>query len=126
MRERAAKVNGTRSVFALVTIAAWFCLSNHCALGLALPAPETATTAETGGCPMHSAPAKKMPVSKTPCCKDAIVAKCLTKATPFALRFVGPCDYAAEIFGRRVACIRLGKTPVGHSAGRFTNSQESR
>src|SRR5204863_1411320 len=97
MRERAAKVNGTRSVFALVTIAAWFCLSNHCALGLALPAPETA---ETGGCPMHSAPAKKIPVSKTPCCKDvrAIVAKCLTKATPFALRFVGPCDYAAEIF----------------------------
>ena len=101
MRERAARANGARSVFALVTIAAWFCLSNHCALGLALPAPETATTAETGGCPMHSAPAKKMPVSKTPCCKDvrAVVAKCLTKATPFALRFVGPCDYAAEIFG---------------------------
>ncbi|MEY2509516.1 MAG: hypothetical protein QOE26_279 [Verrucomicrobiota bacterium] len=101
MRERAAKVKGARSVFALVTIAAWFCLSNHCALGLALPAPDASTTAETGGCPMHSAPEKKQPVSKTPCCKDvrAVVAKCVTKARPFVLRIVGPTDYAAEIFG---------------------------
>lgn len=100
MRVRAAKVNGARSVFALVTIAAWFCLSNHCALGLALPAPEAATTAETGGCPMHSSPAKKTPVSKTPCCKDlrAVVAKYVTKARPFAVRLVGPNDYATEIF----------------------------
>jgi len=100
MRVRAAKVNGARSVFALVTIAAWFCLSNHCALGLALPAPEVVTTAETGGCPMHSAPANKKPVSKTPCCKEvrAVVAKCVTRAAPFRLRFAAPCDYAAGIF----------------------------
>jgi hypothetical protein len=99
MRGRAAKVNVARAVFALVTIAAWFCLSNHCALGLALPAPEGAATAETGGCPMHSAPANKKPVSKTPCCKEvrAVVAKCVNTARPVALRLLGPTEYAAEI-----------------------------
>jgi hypothetical protein len=82
MRERAAKANWARTVFALVTIAAWFCLSNHCALGLALSAPEADTTAETGGCPMHSAPVKKDPAPKTPCCKGirAVVAKVVKTA----------------------------------------------
>jgi hypothetical protein len=55
---------------------------------------------EAEGCPMHSAPAKKKPVSKTPCCKDlrAVVAKILNKATPFASQSVGRFDYAAENF----------------------------
>ena len=97
-----------------LTITAWVLLSNHCALGVVARPVETG--AEASGCPMHSAPAKKMPASKTPCCKDvrAVVAKCLTKATPFALRFVGPCDYAAEIFGvlLRVA-IEIGSLDTG-------------
>jgi hypothetical protein len=50
---------------------------------------------------MHSAPEKKEPVSKTPCCKDvrAVVAKSVTNAMPFSLRLAAPCEYAAEIFG---------------------------
>ena len=49
---------------------------------------------------MHSAPAKKKPVSKTPCCKElrAVVAKIFNKAMPFASRSVGACDYVAEKF----------------------------
>jgi hypothetical protein len=82
----------------LITIAAWVLLSNHCALGV-IAAPENPEP-EMVGCPMHSAPAKKEPVSKTPCCKDlrAVVAKILNKATPFAARSVGRCDYAAQNF----------------------------
>src|SRR6266404_5022523 len=101
MRERAARVNGARSVFLLVTIAAWLCLSNHCALGLALPAPESAATAETGGCPMHSAPAKKKPAAKTPCCKEirAVVAKCVQVAA-LEMRPMASPDYAPEILLR--------------------------
>jgi hypothetical protein len=93
-------MNVARSVFALVTITAWFCLSNHCALGLASPAPEAATTAETGGCPMHSTPANKKPASKTPCCKEvrAVVAKCVTRAAQLRLRSAVPRDYAEDIF----------------------------
>ena len=85
-----------RSTVVVLSLTAWFLLSNHCALGgVAAPA------GEAGGCPMHSAPAKKKPVSKTPCCKDlrALLAKCVTKATPLAPPVSGRCDYAAEIFG---------------------------
>ena len=47
---------------------------------------------------MHSAPAKKKPAAKIPCCKEvrAIVVKCL-QASPAAARLVGLRDYAAEI-----------------------------
>jgi len=47
---------------------------------------------------MHSAPAKKKPAPKIPCCKEvrAIMAKCL-KASPGAKRLIGLRDYAAEI-----------------------------
>jgi len=48
---------------------------------------------------MHSAPVKKKPVPKTPCCKDvrAVVAKCVT-ANPLAIRLIGIREYAAENF----------------------------
>jgi hypothetical protein len=50
-------------------------------------------------CPMHSAPAKKKPATKIPCCKEvrAIVVKCV-QARPVAARVIGLHDYAAEIF----------------------------
>jgi hypothetical protein len=49
---------------------------------------------------MHSAPAKKKPAAKIPCCKEvrAIVAKCV-QASPVAARSINLDDYAAEIFG---------------------------
>jgi hypothetical protein len=89
----------TRSTVVVLSLTAWFLLSNHCALGM-VAAPENSEP-EMDGCPMHSAPAKKDPAPKIPCCKDlrAVVAKILNKATPVALQIAGPCDYAAEIFG---------------------------
>jgi hypothetical protein len=80
-----------------LSIAAWIVLSNHCALAaVALPVE---TVAEASGCPMHSAPAKKKPAAKFPCCKDlrAVAAKAAASATA-AIRFVAAQDYAAEIF----------------------------
>jgi hypothetical protein len=98
MRERWAKGNGARSAFAVLTIAAWFCLSNHCALGLALPATEPIPAAETDGCPMHSAPAKKNPATTTPCCKNvrAVVAKTVA-ATAIIARSIGAQTFAAQL-----------------------------
>ena len=51
---------------------------------------------------MHSAPAKKKPAAKTPCCKEvrAVVAKSLSKVLTFALRDTDRIDYAREIFVR--------------------------
>ena len=82
----------------LLTIAAWLLISNHCALATIASSAESAP--EMDGCPMHSAPEKQQPVSKTPCCKDlrAVVAKSVTKATPFNLRFAARWKYATEIF----------------------------
>ena len=87
-----------RSTVVVLSLTAWFLLSNHCALGVIATSSGAAPEAE--GCPMHSASGKKKPVSKTPCCKDlrAVVAKILNKATPFASRSVGRCEYAAENF----------------------------
>ena len=47
---------------------------------------------------MHSAPAKKKPAAKIPCCKEvrALVVKCL-QASPAVERFISLRDYAAEI-----------------------------
>jgi hypothetical protein len=47
---------------------------------------------------MHSAPAKKKPAAKVPCCKDvrAVVAKCVS-ANPAALRLVGSLDYVTDV-----------------------------
>jgi hypothetical protein len=87
-----------RSTVVVLSLTAWFLLSNHCALGVIAASDEPVSGA--GGCPMHSAPEKKNPVSKTPCCKDlrAVVAKGVTTATPFQLRFAAPWEYATKIF----------------------------
>jgi hypothetical protein len=79
-----------------LTIAAWFCLSNHCALAVVSTAEESAS--QMSGCPMHSAPAKKKPTTKIPCCKElrAIVVKCV-QASPVAARLIGLREYATEI-----------------------------
>ncbi|HEY8834785.1 MAG TPA: hypothetical protein VIM09_04315 [Chthoniobacterales bacterium] len=79
----------------LLTISAWFLLSNHCALGI------FAAPAEAGGCPMHSAPAKKKPAAKTPCCKEirAVVAKWVQVAA-LEMRPIASQDYAPGIFLR--------------------------
>jgi hypothetical protein len=98
MRRLAAIGMTARSTVVVLSLTAWFLLSNHCALGVIAASSKAAPEAE--GCPMHSAPAKKKPVSQTPCCKDvrAVVAKVLNKATPFASCSIGRFDYAAENF----------------------------
>ena len=93
---RTRAIGRTTVAFAVaLTIAAWFSLSNHCALGSVARVSE----ASSNSCPMHSAPEKKKPATKTPCCKDvrAVVAKCVT-ANPIAMRLIGPRDYVPEIF----------------------------
>jgi hypothetical protein len=87
----------TRWTTTLLALTTWFLLSNHCALGSLAPPAES--TPEVSGCPMHSAPAKKNPAAKTPCCKDlrALVAKCV-KAASGAGRLIGARDYAEQIF----------------------------
>jgi hypothetical protein len=90
-----------RSILTLVVIASWLSLSNHCAIALVLPAPESGTQVESGGCPMHSTPVKKKPAAKPPCCKDvrAVVAKCLT-ASAATVRLLSSFDYATNIVVR--------------------------
>ena len=113
MRRLAAIGLTGRSTVVVLSLTAWFLLSNHCALGVIAATTEAA---KAGGCPMHSAPAKKKPAPNLPCCKDlrAVVAKTLNKATPYAPRIAGPRDYAAEIFGRppRVA-LEIGGLDTG-------------
>ena len=60
----------SRSTTVLLTIAAWLCLSNHCALGLGSLSSPASEKTEADACPMHSAPAKKKPAANPPCCKD--------------------------------------------------------
>ncbi len=88
-----------RSTVVLLSLTAWFLLSNHCALGVINSPAEVAP--EAGGCPMHATPAKKKPAGKLPCCRDvhAVVAKEVTNSIPLPLRFVGPCDYVTRVFG---------------------------
>ncbi|MFL6590242.1 MAG: hypothetical protein ACJ8M4_08720 [Chthoniobacterales bacterium] len=94
-----------RSFVVVLSLAAWFALSNHCVLAVVTAAK---SVSERDDCPMHSAPAKKMPAAKAPCCKEvrAIVAKSVT-ATPGLFRMIASPDYAAEIFGEaiRVAAV---------------------
>jgi hypothetical protein len=99
MRGAAAMKLTRRWIAVLLTISAWFLLSNHCALGIiAVPA---GATPEAGGCPMHSAPARKKPAAKTPCCKEirAVVAKCVQVAA-LEMRPIASQDYAPKIFLR--------------------------
>jgi hypothetical protein len=100
----------------LLTIGAWFVLSNHCALGV------IAVTADSepqmSGCPMHSAPAKKKTAPKMSCCKDvrAVVAKGVGAMAP-GVRLISPPDYAPEIFrllpGAAIAVQTLDTGPPG-------------
>jgi hypothetical protein len=86
-----------RSTVVFLSIAAWMVLSNHCAIGMvALPADSEVEASE---CPMHSAPAKKKPAAKIPCCKDlrAVAAKA-AKAMAATIRLAGAQDYAVGIF----------------------------
>jgi hypothetical protein len=80
----------------VLSLVAWFALSNHCALGSVAATGQPA--AEMSGCPMHSSPAKKTPTTRTPCCKDvrAIVAKCVS-ANSCVARLVGSREIAREI-----------------------------
>jgi len=82
----------------LLTIAAWVCLANHCALGLSMPPAEGVV--EAGQCPMHSAPAKQKPATHLPCCKDlrAVASPVVKSVATAAQQLVGSQDYAAEIF----------------------------
>jgi hypothetical protein len=86
----------TRAAAAFLSIAAWFCLSNHCVFGTV--APSVPAESEAGGCPMHSVPAKKKSAPKPPCCKEvrAILAKCVT-ANPAVVRLIAAPDYATLI-----------------------------
>jgi hypothetical protein len=88
-----------RLLIVVLSLAAWFSLSNHCAIGRVASSTGSVAESESAGCPMHSDPAKKKPATKTPCCKDlrAIVAKSLA-AHPVALRVTGSREYAPEVF----------------------------
>ena len=101
MLRRSAGHGFRPAVVALVTLFAWFCLANHCVLGRSLGSSEDAPSGEPNGCPMHSAPAKKNPATKIPCCKDlrAVIAKCVS-ATPVTPRLLGSCDYPARLLAR--------------------------
>jgi len=90
-----------RSSVVILSLAAWFALSNHCALG-ALVSPIESLSPATG-CPMHSAPVKKLPPAKGPCCKDvrAVIAKWVG-ANPGFLRMAALQDYPALIFAEPI------------------------
>jgi hypothetical protein len=105
MRKAATIWMMTRSSVVILSLAAWFLLSNHCALGAIVVTADSES--QVSGCPMHSAPAKKDPGSKTPCCKDvrAVIAKCVGATTP-GVRLICPPGYAPEIF-RPVARVAL-------------------
>lgn len=103
------------AIAVVLTLVAWFSLSNHCALGAVVPVSEAASSS----CPMHSAPAKKKkPATKTPCCKDvrAVIAKSVTASTAGVRLFVAR-DNAAEIFAQPVRGVtefkNLGTGPPG-------------
>src|SRR5207237_4815196 len=78
--------------------AALFFQSNHCALGLNAPPPDS--VAEAGQCLMHSAPAKQKSATHLPCCKDlrAVASPVVKSVAAVAKQLVGSQDYAAEIF----------------------------
>ena len=98
----------------LLTITAWLLLSNHCALGLS--APIVSSDSETGGCPMHSPPAKEKPLANIPCCKDlrAVTAHAMKNFAALAKQLVGEQDYVAELVA---APPRVAQLPVPLETG---------
>jgi hypothetical protein len=121
--------NGAIRLFVVVlSLAAWFALSNHCALGaVASPA---ASSPKMEDCPMHSAPAKKKPAPKAPCCKDlrAIVAKCVT-FNPIALRLIAGLENTPQLFAQpslvAIEIDRLDTGPPGYFSFAESVLQES-
>jgi hypothetical protein len=91
--------SAARSLVVVVSLTAWFALSNHCALGVVTQMAQAEPA--MSDCPMHAAPAKKKPATKTPCCKDvrAVLAK-IAKAAGTSVRIVGLQAFAAH--GSRV------------------------
>jgi hypothetical protein len=85
-----------RWTIVLCTIGAWLVLSNHCALGLGESAK---ADSESGGCPMHSAPAKGNPAKNIPCCKDlrAVPSHAAKNLAAVASQLVGVQDYVAAV-----------------------------
>ena len=60
-----------RVVIVLVTLAAWFVASDHCALASALTHPVAASPAQEH-CPSHSQPEKNNSQGELPCCKSLV------------------------------------------------------
>ena len=81
----------------LLTITAWFFLCNHCALGLS--SAGVVSESSSGGCPMHSTPAKEKSATNLLCCKDlrAIAPHAVKNIAAVASQFVGVRDYVAAI-----------------------------
>jgi hypothetical protein len=98
MLSRSAMTMTGRWATVLLTITAWILLSNHCALGLSSAVVSSAP--DTGGCPMHSVPAKEKPVAHLPCCKDlrAVTTHAAKSVAAVATQLVGMQDYVAAIF----------------------------
>ncbi len=86
-------------VTVLLSIAAWMVLSNHCALGLT-DATGPDSSASSGGCPMHSAPAKNKPSASLPCCKDlsAVAFHAAKSVASAANQLLGVQNYIAALF----------------------------
>jgi hypothetical protein len=64
---------------------------------------------------MHSAPTKKFPAAKIPCCKDvrAVVVKCVT-ANPAAVRAIDPRVHAPNLCPQPTrAVIEITKIDTG-------------
>lgn len=118
MLSRSALGRISQSLIVLVTIAAWFSLSNHCVLGLGITEP--VATADATECPMHSAPAKeKKPATKLPCCKDlrALAAKSTGKAMAATIRSARVQEFAVGIFSPPRMLIELERLDTGPPGG---------
>lgn len=88
-----------RCTTALLTLAAWLILSNHCLFGFTEATANPAAQADE--CPMHAAaPAKEKPAAKIPCCKEirALVTKSVTKTLTLAVRSFAGQEYAKADF----------------------------
>jgi len=98
---RALPGSALRWATVALLIPAWFALANHCVLG-SIAESTASPEGEMSGCPMHSAPAKKKPEAKTPCCKEvrAIVTKCVTAGLPMEL--MASPEHATHVFATPV------------------------
>jgi hypothetical protein len=119
--KRARKIG---SIFiVVVSLGAWFAISNHCALGTAIP--DLVVKASSGECPFHSkqrTPEKPNPANDSPCCKilratSAIPAKNPVRQTfdPGAVHSFFPETIVPEL---RKIVFSLGTLDTGPPAAR--------